>query len=180
MATLIPRQPVPELEVPTLDGDHWRLSERAPKAENFTLLVFYRGQHCPICGNYLRDLDRKLDEFGRRGVQVLALSSDDQDRARQSRADWKIERLDIGYGLDLDKAREWGLFVSSGRGVTSSGFEEPPFFSEPGLFLLRPDATLYFSNIQTMPFARPDFGAILKALDFVIEKDYPARGEVEA
>ena len=28
------------------------------------------------------------------------------------------------------------------------------------------------------PFARPRFGDILKALDFVIAKDYPARGEV--
>jgi hypothetical protein len=29
-----------------------------------------------------------------------------------------------------------------------------------------------------MPFARPGFGDILKALDFVLAKDYPARGEV--
>jgi hypothetical protein len=29
-----------------------------------------------------------------------------------------------------------------------------------------------------MPFARPHFDDILTALDFVIAKDYPARGEV--
>jgi hypothetical protein len=29
-----------------------------------------------------------------------------------------------------------------------------------------------------MPFARPSFGDILKAIDFVVAKDYPARGEV--
>jgi hypothetical protein len=29
-----------------------------------------------------------------------------------------------------------------------------------------------------MPFARPHFGDVLTALDFVIAKDYPARGEV--
>jgi hypothetical protein len=28
-----------------------------------------------------------------------------------------------------------------------------------------------------MPFARTNFGELLKALDFIIEKDYPARGE---
>jgi hypothetical protein len=29
-----------------------------------------------------------------------------------------------------------------------------------------------------MPFARPSFGDLLKAIDFVIANDYPARGEV--
>ena len=56
--------------------------------------------------------------------------------------------------------------------------EEPPLFSEPGLFLIRPDGTLYFGTVQTMPFARPTIPEIMGAIDFVIEKKYPARGEV--
>ena len=44
--------------------------------------------------------------------------------------------------------------------------------------MIRPDGTLSFGAVQTMPFARPAFGDILKALDFVIANDYPARGEV--
>ncbi|HIE89539.1 MAG TPA: AhpC/TSA family protein, partial [Gammaproteobacteria bacterium] len=59
-----------------------------------------------------------------------------------------------------------------------AGIEEPSLFVEPGIFLVRPDQTLYFATVQTMPFARPSFGDILKAIDFVIAKDYPARGEV--
>ena len=51
-------------------------------------------------------------------------------------------------------------------------------FSEPGLFLVRPDGTLYFASVQTMPFSRPRFADILGALDFVIANDYPGRGEV--
>jgi hypothetical protein len=71
-----------------------------------------------------------------------------------------------------------GLYVSSGKGKTSVGVEEPEYFVEPGLFLIRSDRTLYFATIQTMPFERPSFGDIVKAIDFVITKDYPARGEV--
>jgi hypothetical protein len=56
--------------------------------------------------------------------------------------------------------------------------EEPPLFSEPAIYLVRPDGTLYFGMVQTMPFARPHFDDILKALEFVIAKTYPARGEV--
>lgn len=57
--------------------------------------------------------------------------------------------------------------------------EEPARFSEPGVFLVRPDGTLYFSRVQTMPFARPHFADILSAIDMVVAKSYPARGEVE-
>jgi hypothetical protein len=62
--------------------------------------------------------------------------------------------------------------------MTSAELAEPPLFSEPGIFLVRPDRTLYFSSVQTMPFARPHLADILGALDFVIAEDYPARGEV--
>ena len=79
--------------------------------------------------------------------------------------------------LSIATGRAWGLYVSTGRGDTSIGIEEPALFTEPGLFLVRPDGTLYWAAVQTMPFARPGFADVLKALDFVIAKDYPARGE---
>jgi hypothetical protein len=43
---------------------------------------------------------------------------------------------------------------------------------------VRTDGTLYFASVQTMPFARPNFSEVLQALDFVLNNDYPARGEV--
>jgi hypothetical protein len=106
------------------------------------------------------------------------LSSDDAERANQAKEEWELNELKMGYGLTLEKAQEWGLYISSGRGKTSAGIEEPSLFVEPGIFLVRPDQTLYFATVQSMPFARPSFGDILKAIDFVVAKDYPARGEV--
>ncbi len=61
------------------------------------------------------------------------------------------------------------------RGATSIGIEEPALFSEPGVFLARPDGTFYYGSTQTMPFARPSFSDLLAAVDFAIAKDYPAR-----
>jgi len=176
LTPLIPRQAVPSLEVPTLDGKTWRLSDQKP--ENFTLIVVYRGFHCPICSNYLRDLNRKLGDFAERGIGVVAISGDQEDRARKAKEDWRLDNLTIGFGLDLDTARSWGLFISSGIGTTSAGVEEPALFPEPGTFLVRADGTLYFSSVQTMPFARPHFDEMLKAADSVLAKNYPARGEV--
>lgn len=176
LTPLFPRQPVPDLSVSTLDSGIWRLADQRP--ENFTLVVFYRGLHCPVCATYVRDLDTKLEEFAHRGVTVLAASSDTAARAAEAKQKWRLEKLPVGYGLDLDTARHWGLYISAGHGTTSAGVEEPALFTEPGLFLIRPDRTLYFGAVQTMPFARPHFADILGALDFVIAKSYPARGEV--
>lgn len=176
LSPLFPRQPVPALTVPTLGGGKWRLAEQKP--ERFTMVVFYRGYHCPVCSRYLADLESRLDEFAKRGVGVIAVSSDTEERARLAKEQWKLPRLTIGHSLDLDDARRWGLYISSSRGKTSAGIEEPALFSEPGLFVVRADGTLYYGAVQTMPFARPHFADLLGAIDFAIAKDYPARGEV--
>ncbi len=176
LTPLYPRQPAPALEVATVGGGTWKLADQAPGS--FTMVVFYRGLHCPICSRYMGDLEKKLGEFEALGVPVVAVSSDSEARAREAKEKWQLDTLTVGYGLDLDQARTWGLYISTSRGKTSTGVEEPALFSEPGLFLVRPDGTLYFGTVQTMPFARPGFREILGAIDFVVKNDYPARGEV--
>lgn len=173
---LIPRQPVPALELPLVGGGNWSLAERRP--ENFTMVVFFRGLHCPICSRYLGDLNRKADKFKELGVDVVVASSDDAERAERAKAEWGLDAIDVAYGVGLKKAREWGLYVSTSKGETSVGIMEPDMFIEPALYLIRPDGTLYFGTIQTMPFARPSFAEILAAIAKVLEVDYPARGEV--
>ena len=175
---LVPRQRVPDLVVPIVGGSTWSLAEQTP--QQFTLIVVYRGLHCPICSHYLADLNRKTEAFNELGVGVLVLSSDDEARASQTKHDWQLDSLPVGYNLSIETARNWGLYISSSNGKTSAGVVEPDRFPEPGLFLVRPDNTLYFASGQTMPFARPSFSDILKAVSFVIEKDYPARGEVSS
>jgi peroxiredoxin len=175
MSQLLPRRPVPDLSVPTLAGDTWSIATAKP--QRFSLITFYRGLHCPICATYVAELDRVLPDLRGRGVEAIAISSDTEARAREAQEKWKLGQLPVGHSLGLATARAWGLYISSSRGKTSLGIEEPALFSEPGLFLVRPDRTLYWASVQSMPFARPHFREILSALDFVIAKDYPARGE---
>jgi peroxiredoxin len=173
--TLMPRQPVPRLSVGTLAGERWTLAERSPR--HFTMIVFYRGMHCPVCRRYLAELNAMADKFAERGVEVVVISTDVEERARRTQSEWGLDKLTIGYELGIGDARQWGLFVSASRGKTSIGVEEPALFSEPGLFLVRPDGMLYWSNVSTMPFARPHFDDILGGIDFVLKNNYPARGE---
>ena len=172
---LIPRQPVPHLQLQTLDHGAYDLITDAP--ERFSLVVFYRGLHCPICAKYLLELGRLQADFEKRGVKVVAVSSDTAERAREMATKVNAPTLRFAYGLSWNHARQWGLYISTSRGTTSIGIEEPALFAEPGVFIVRPDASLYYGAVQTMPFARPHFDELLGAIDFAISKDYPARGE---
>lgn len=166
-----PRTRVPELTVNTVgDNKPWDVQAQDPEA--FTLIVFYRGYHCPVCKKQLSQLNELIPKFEEQGVSVIAISSNDQATAEKTKEEWPVDQVSLGYGLPIDKAREWGLFISA-----ATKEKEPAHFSEPGLFLIRPDGTLYFSSVQTMPFARPDLEEILSSIGFVMKNDYPARGE---
>ncbi len=175
VSALVPRQPVPALSIPLVGGGRFVLGAQPP--ERFDLIVFYRGLHCPICAKYLMELERLAPEFAKRGVAVLAVSGDDAERAQAMATKVNAQAVRFGYALGLANARQWGLYLSTSRGTTSIGIEEPALFSEPGVFLVKPDGTLYYGAVQTMPFARPSFQDLLGAIDFAIAKDYPARGE---
>ncbi len=175
MSRVLPRQPVPELLAPTLSGTTWSLAAASP--QRFSLIVFYRGLHCPACKTYIAELDKLVPEFATRGVETIALSCDTESRTRQAQTSWGLSQLNVGHSLTIGTARSWGLYISTGRGMTSAGVEEPSLFSEPGLFVVRADHTLYLASVQSMPFARPHLRDVVAALDFVIAKDYPPRGE---
>lgn len=166
-----PRQPAPPLEVDLVGGGHFSLAAERP--DRFGLVVFYRGHHCPVCRGYLKQLDGLLDRLGEVGVpSVVAVSGDNAERAERSVAEWGLGRLRVGFGQSVESMREWGLFVSGA--ITD---DEPAFFGEPGLFLVRPDGTLYAAVLNTMPFGRPHLEEVVAAVRWVGEHGYPARGE---
>ncbi|MBR9846454.1 MAG: redoxin domain-containing protein [Algicola sp.] len=164
-----PRTKTPDIDINLVNDAKWKLSDQKP--EHFTMVVFYRGKHCPICKTYLQTIQKNMDAFKNKGINVIAISSDTEEKAKASYENWEVSDLPIGYNFPIEEAREWNLYIS--KGIK----DEPEQFIEPALFLIDPEQTLYASSIQTMPFARPKIEDILKSIDFVLEKDYPARGE---
>jgi len=166
-----PQQHAPSLEVSVIGGGAWSLADQHP--ERFTMVVFYRGLHCPICRGYLKQLDGLLDSLAEVGVtSVVAVSGDDEARATEAADTWGLTRLTIGYGQSVESMREWGLFVS--KGIKEG---EPELFGEPGVFLIRSDGTLYSAMLNSMPFGRPHLDELVGGIRWINDNDYPARGE---
>ncbi|MGF1553167.1 MAG: peroxiredoxin-like family protein [Paracoccaceae bacterium] len=171
---LHPRHPAPELEVPVAGGAHFALGAHPP--ETFTILVFYRGKHCPICSTYLKSVEEGLDDAYAIGADVVAVSMDKADRAEASMSEWGLKRLRLGYDLPETVARAYGLYISSAR----PGSSEPERFSEPGLVVVDRTGIVYFAQSQSAPFTRPPFAELVSGLKFVLDNDYPARGDLTA
>jgi peroxiredoxin len=166
---LTPNQTAPALTVSTVNGQTWTLADQTPP--NYTMIVFYRGLHCPICQTYLAELENKLDQFKDLGVESIAISGDNLEKAQTAKQEWGLDKLTIGYGQTVESMRNWGLYISN------AAFDyEPEIFAEPGLFLVEPDQTLYYVALNNAPFARPRFEDLLGGLQFVLSKNYPTRG----
>jgi len=164
------RQTAPPLEANLVGGGAWRLADAKPAA--FTMIVVYRGLHCPICKSYLGELEAKLPEFEKRGVEVVALSTDSREHAAQAQSEWGLNKLKLGYELPIATAREWDLYIS-----TASRDGEPPQFAEPGLFLVKPDGSLFYAAQASAPWGRPPLDQMLRGIDVATERKMPARGE---
>lgn len=101
MAQLIPRRQVPALEAETVDSGVWRMADQSP--ENFTLVMVHRGLHYPILKRNLAELQECLPEFQNLGIEVIALTSDPEERAVEAKWECKLAKLTIGYGLSIEK-----------------------------------------------------------------------------
>ncbi|WP_299524729.1 peroxiredoxin-like family protein [Winogradskyella sp.] len=169
---ITPKTQAPDLQINLLGGENWTLKDQNP--ENFTMLVFYRGLHCPLCEKYLKTLNGLIDDYAEKGVDIIAISMDVEARARKARMKWELsESLKIGYGLDLETANNWGLYLSK----AIKDFE-PEVFNEPGLFLIQPDNSIYFVTLNSTPWGRPHLASFVKVIDFINTSGYPARGEL--
>ena len=166
----MPRQIAPELSLPLAGGGRLSLADRHP--ERFTMLVFNRGLHCPVCRAQLVEVDRRIDELTSRGIDVFSVSGESAERAETMRTEWKIQNVPLAYELSEAAMRAWGLFVSRGRND-----DEPPIFNEPAVFLLKPDRSVYYEAILSMPVGRPRLDDLVHGIDFWVANDYPARGE---
>jgi len=166
---LTPDTQAPDLKLPLVGGGTFDLSQENP--ETFTMVLFYRGLHCPVCKNYLGGLVACLQEYKDAGFNVVIASMNGEDLAKQAVEDWGLGDLRVGHSLTVEQAKEWGLWISKAFKDV-----EADIFTEPGLFWIRPDGKLYLADISNMPWARPDLKMLVSKVGYALENNYPARG----
>ena len=167
---LLPESVPPELRCDTVDHGGWDLE--AHRQSSLIAIVFYRGHHSDSCREYLQNLNKLAPKFAEKDVELIAISGDDMENARQAKNEWKLDALKIGCSLQEFQMNAWGLFLSD-----AVDENEPPVFCEPAVFVIEPtENKIKYAALTSGPFARPDMGEVLKGVQEQKKPKSPARG----
>ena len=105
----------PAIELSVLNGTRRSLAQ-ARDGYDWLLNVVYRGKHCPVCTGYLRNLNAVLPELKGLGVDVLAMSADNAERAQLHMQEVEPD-FDVGCctGLSVAQMQSLGPYISGPR-----------------------------------------------------------------
>ncbi|AXI48188.1 thioredoxin peroxidase [Sulfitobacter sp. SK012] len=142
-------------------------------SKNWTLLVVYRGKHCPRCKKYLNTLNEMRAAWADAGFDIAVVSADSQEKAQADQAEFGWD-FDLGYGLTEDQMATLGVYVTE----PLSPQEADGCFAEPGVFVLREDGSQIIVSISNGPAVRPELGELLDGMIFNKQNDRPHRGTV--
>jgi peroxiredoxin len=122
---LHPGDQFPALAVALAGGRTLRLPDDL--AGHFSVILFYRGSWCPYCNAQLRAFQRSLDRLTDLGVEVAALSVDDETTTQALIATHGL-RFPVAHSADARAvAAATGAFVHDDpRYLQSTGFVLDP------------------------------------------------------
>lgn len=125
MNQLTPGDPFPELTVPLTGGG--RLDLPGALAGNYGVVLLYRGSWCPYCNAQLRAFARAEDSLREAGIEVAALSVDDEASTKALIGKHQLP-FPVGHSADAHEiARLTGAFVSQDPlYIQSTGFVLDP------------------------------------------------------
>ncbi|WP_088329068.1 redoxin domain-containing protein [Lacimicrobium sp. SS2-24] len=164
--------PFPDIQATLPGGQQVKLADISP-GYDWKMLVVYRGQHCPMCTRYLRQLEGARAALASIGVDILAISADGEAQLQGHQNELQVS-YPIAYGLSPLQMKTLGLYVSEPR----SAQETDHVFAEPGLFVINSDGRLQVVDISNNPFVRPDVDTLVNGLKWIKDPSnhYPIRG----
>ena len=148
MSSLVGK-PAPEFKAQATmpDGSFQEISLSDYKDKNYVLLFFYPLDFTFVCPTEIIAFSNKVEEFQRRGVQVLSCSVD----SKFSHLGWqKVPRTEgglgnIGYPMleDMNKkiAADYGVLLDAGIALR-------------GLFLIDKSGTVQHAVVNNLPLGR--------------------------
>jgi peroxiredoxin len=153
----------PNLQLNLLGGNPTTIGALAQN-KRLIILVFYRGFHCSICHRYIHRWSAFYDDFLKLGVEVVAISTDIEAKARQAQREWFTGSLPMAYDFPTEEGKKLGMYVAHGEGPG-----EPQEYLQPALYVLNPNLELLALSIQSTAYARPDISALYNDIRLLLQ-----------
>ena len=167
---LVSGSAIPPISLPLLSGGTLTLGQRE-NPRNWQLVFVYRGLHCPLCVRYLSKLETLKDGFAKVGAELVAITSDPEDRARAMVEKTGLS-IPVAHSLSVEQMRQLGLYISEPRSAKET--DRP--FAEPAMYAINEDGKLHLVEISNTPFNRSDLSELLDTVEWIRENNYPIRG----
>ena len=101
---LVEGAPLPPFQLQSVDG------EAVPSSELYSsLLVFFRGNWCPLCVTQIQEVAERYQALHERGVQVVLISGQSEANTRSLAASFHVPMTHL-LDPDLATAKQLGLF----------------------------------------------------------------------
>ncbi len=130
--------PAPNFQLTKSDGGNFQLSDYKGRP---VILIFYLGASCLHCAEQLQAFAPEKENFELAGFDIVAISTDDQTKLRQSLADYGDKMpIPLISNSDLDVFKKFRAY---------DDFEKQPLH---GTFLIDGDGLIRWQDIGFEPF----------------------------
>ena len=152
---------LPDFTVQTLAGDELASSSFLGRK---TLILFYRGNWCPVCQLQLQELAQQCEEIQRRGVAVVLISPQTPQRSAT-----QAKRLNANVQLYIDNknraAKTLGILHRHGVPLGIFGYGRDTVL--PTVLIVDEDGNILFTDLTNNFRVRPRVATLISAIDGV-------------
>jgi len=128
------------------------------------LLLFYRGNWCPLCMAQIREVAARYQDLEKRGVQVLAISPQPETHSADLA---KRFQVNIRFCVDRDNrvARQLGIFAKNGlpMGLQALGYDSDTVM--PTVVMTDANGQILFADLTDNYRVRPEPDQFLAIFD---------------
>lgn len=110
----------------------------------------------------LTELKTLCESFAPAGVQSIADGADTSDRANATRLELGLEKVELGYEMLIETARDLGTFISFGINDC-----EMLLFCEPANFMILNENRIHAAWVASNAFAHTRIQGALDYVEFI-------------
>ncbi|MDN4525621.1 peroxiredoxin family protein [Fictibacillus fluitans] len=151
----------PDFSAVTAEGDTFQFYDHLNQDDRFHLLIFFRGEWCPVCKEQLQDLEEHKDIFSELNTHIVSISTDEKENLAKLKED-----SSLSFPVLSDKDREvinsYGVYYHDGV-----YYDDHESHGEPAAFLIDPQKRIVYLSVQTGPFGRPSAEDLRKTIKYI-------------
>lgn len=163
MAKLSLGQDVPTFSLIDTEGGLFQLDKHLEEDNNrWHMLVFFRGEWCPVCNEQMEELQQNISTFTELDVHVIAIAKDEMDSLRKLK---QKHSLDFPVLQDHEQAAidSFGVFMHT----EDDPYEDHGEHGEPAIFLIDDNGKLMAQYLQSSPFGRPSVDGLVTTIKYI-------------